>query len=474
MNLQRTRLAGLLCLLLGLSTLTGCTSVNLEHMLHESTQQTQTLSDEPLTLIQTPEQVATAKARSMAWLQHPLSQEDAVKLALVNSPAWQALLAQHWADGTQIAQTGRLANPHWSLERMQTDDEVEFGRFLSFGLLDILTWPRRQQLANQALQQHQLLLSSRAVEHITQVRHSWVRAVAAQQQLDYAKQVFEAAEASQLLAQRMQRTGNFTSLQRAQQQLFYADAATQWAIAQHAYTAAREQLVRFTGLNPEQAQQLKLPKRLPDLPAAPTPTHEIAANAKTMRLDVQMAQQNLSQQDRSQALQWMNSLTDIELGLRADSIFNTQNHSTHTKQGVELGLRLPLLDSGDLQRTAARAKRLAAAQQLEATVRQAASQLRESYSAYRTAYDVAIHYRDEVVPLRKHIADENLLRYNGMLIGVFELLQDSRDQIGTVMAALRAQEQFWLADAALQASLLGKPIESTLSATSVPATTAKH
>ena len=35
------------------------------------------------------------------------------------------------------------------------------------------------------------------------------------------------------------------------------------------------------------------------------------------------------------------------------------------------------------------------------------------------------HYRDEVLPLRRVIAEENLLRYNGMLIGVFELLADA-------------------------------------------------
>ena len=59
----------------------------------------------------------------------------------------------------------------------------------------------------------------------------------------------------------------------------------------------------------------------------------------------------------------------------------------------------------------------------------ARSEVREAYSAYRTAYDLARHYRDEVVPLRKRISDENLLRYNGMLIGVFELLADAREQV---------------------------------------------
>ncbi len=36
----------------------------------------------------------------------------------------------------------------------------------------------------------------------------------------------------------------------------------------------------------------------------------------------------------------------------------------------------------------------------------ARSQVREAYSAYRTAYDFARHYRDELVPLLQGISDE--------------------------------------------------------------------
>ncbi|MEO7813663.1 MAG: RND transporter, partial [Usitatibacter sp.] len=82
----------------------------------------------------------------------------------------------------------------------------------------------------------------------------------------------------------------------------------------------------------------------------------------------------------------------------------------------------------------------------------------ESFGAYRTAYDIARHYRDEVVPLRKAIADEMLLKYNGMLIGVFELLADSRAQIASVIQAIDAERDFWLADAALRAAVVGRPL----------------
>jgi outer membrane protein TolC len=87
----------------------------------------------------------------------------------------------------------------------------------------------------------------------------------------------------------------------------------------------------------------------------------------------------------------------------------------------------------------------------------AGSQVRESYHGYRTAYDLARHYRDEVIPLRKTIAEENQLRYNGMLIGVFELLADAREQIGSVVQAIEVERDFWLADAALQGALIGRP-----------------
>ena len=82
--------------------------------------------------------------------------------------------------------------------------------------------------------------------------------------------------------------------------------------------------------------------------------------------------------------------------------------------------------------------------------------MRESYSAYVTAYELAKHYRDEVVPLRKKISEENLLRYNGMLTSVFELLADAREQVASVNAYIDSLREFWIAETDLQRSLGGK------------------
>jgi outer membrane protein TolC len=86
----------------------------------------------------------------------------------------------------------------------------------------------------------------------------------------------------------------------------------------------------------------------------------------------------------------------------------------------------------------------------------ARSSVREGYAAWQIRYDVARHYRDEVVPLRRRIGNENLLRYNGMLVSVFELLADAREQIGAVNGYLDALRDFWLAGTDLQGTLGGR------------------
>ena len=383
--------------------------------------------------------------------------DNAVQLALSNSPAVQTLLAQSWADMAQAQQGGRIANPVFTLERLRLGDELEIGRLLSFGLLDLLTLPRRQAIAQDQVAQARVQLAANVVDQVTQVRQAWVRAVGAQQSVQYAKQVQTSAQASAELARRMQQVGNFNKLQRARQQVFYADATAQLAASQHAATAAREALTRQLGLTDAQAAQLKLPERLPDLPKMPKPPEAVNTNAPEQRLDIQIARHQLDAAGKAQGLALLNSLVDVELGLRRDTIFDNAAGTQATKRGFELGIRLPIFDWGNARRDAMNARSLAAANRYDSAVRNATSQLRESYSAYRTAYDVARHYRDEIVPLRKTMADENLLRYNGMLIGVFELLADNREQISAVLAALNAHQQFWLADAALSASMTGNP-----------------
>jgi multidrug efflux system outer membrane protein len=125
------------------------------------------------------------------------------------------------------------------------------------------------------------------------------------------------------------------------------------------------------------------------------------------------------------------------------------------KRGFELELPLPIFDWGQGRNARAEGVYLQSAARVRAVAVQARSEAREAYHGWRTAHDVAKHYRDEVVPLRKFINDEMVLRYNGMLASVWDLLGDVRMNIAAVNASIEAQRDFWLADTDLQLVLTG-------------------
>ena len=140
------------------AVLSGCASVNLEQNISSANAATSSFTDGKLTLARAKNEQEALRRRASDLLAKPLSQQDAVQLALVNSPSLQAIVAQNWADSSTAAQSGRIANPILSLERVRLGSETEIGRILSFGLLDLLTLPTRKGIAEQRIKQTQLSL----------------------------------------------------------------------------------------------------------------------------------------------------------------------------------------------------------------------------------------------------------------------------------------------------------------------------
>lgn len=388
----------------------------------------------------------TAELNVEAELAKPLDRDAALRIALAASPEMRRLLALQEGALLDAAAIGRLTNPRFTYERLRSAEGLDIERWVSFGLLDVLTWPQRQRIARAELESARLRLATTVLDRMTEVRQAWVRAVAAAEKRGYAERVLASAEASAELARRMESAGNFNRLERARQQTYEADARARLTTAQQDELEARELLVRLLGLSAQQAASLQLPQRLPELPTQPMAGDELLTTVKSTRLDLRLAAADWQAAAAANGLTRIGSLTDVELALRDGS-----------PRGFEIEVVLPLFDPGELKRGAARARLEAAAHELEQVAVVAASDLRVSYSAYRSSHENAVHHRDVLVPLRKSMSEETLLRYNGMLIGVFELLADARDQVDTVIAAIEANERFWLAEASLQASLLGRP-----------------
>ena len=362
---------------------------------------------------------------------------------------------------SEVVQAGRLPNPGVSFARLKRGDEVELERGLHFNLARLVAMPMIQQVESRRFARTQGETAMAVLSLAAETRKAYFQALAAEETVRYMRQVKEAAEASAELARRMQAVGNFNKLQRAREQAFYADAALNLARAEQTQRSTRERLTRLLGVWGEQTA-FKLPERLPDLPKAPEDRPDIERVAMAQRLDVQGARLAVEQTAKNLGLTKTTRFINVlELG----AMRNGSNEAP-TQTGWEIGVELPLFDWGGARVARAEAVYMQAIDRAADTAINARSEVREAYGAYRSAFDIAVHHRDEIVPLRKLIAEENVLRYNGMLIGVFELLADARLQIASVNSYIESLRDFWIAQADLEMALIGKP---SLSAAPGPA-----
>jgi hypothetical protein len=277
-------------LALAIAGLAGCATVNVDQSMGSINQSTSAMTQGKVTLALNDEQRNKLREQADELLKNPLSPNSTVELMLLNSPDFQALLARGYADAALAAQSGRIANPIFNFERITVGDELEIGRLFSFGLLDLITLPWRQQAATTRIERAHLLLAGDVIGQVAQARGAWVDAVVARQKAQYAERVYENAQASAELAKRMEEVGNFTISQRIRQQMFYSEAALGLAMARQEALASREKLARIVGLDDQQMARLQLPDRLPNLPDTVKDAKEVSAQA-TNRLDVQIAKQ---------------------------------------------------------------------------------------------------------------------------------------------------------------------------------------
>ena len=401
--------------------------------------------------IKTERDAENARAAVKKLLATPLTPDAAVQIALLNNRGLQATYAELGIAEADVVQAGRLVNPGFTFERLHRGDDVSIDRTFLFNILGLITMPVRTDIEKRRFALTQGRVAAETLQTAADTRRAWHSAVAAQEAVKYMEQVRMAAETSAELARRMAAVGNFSKLDQAREQAFYAEATAQLARVRQQSLAERERLTRLLGLSGEDIQ-FKLPERLPDLPRAPKEIADLESTALRQRLDVQSAMQEAENIAATMGLTKATGyLNVLEVGYRRNSETGQPRQT-----GYEIELRLPIFDWGSARVARAEYTYMQAVNRVADTAVRARSEVREAYAAYRTAYDLAKHYRDEIVPLQKRISEENLLRYNGMLISVFELLSDARRQVSSVNAYIETLRDYWLSETSLNLALNGK------------------
>jgi outer membrane protein TolC len=407
----------------------------------------------------TPEEERKVESRVAELLSRPLTAEDAVQIALLNNHRLRAEFQELGISEADLVQAGRLPNPRFDLRHASAAGQYDIEQTLSFDVLSLLTMHSARDIEKRRFAQVQQAVVLQISQLANEVRQAFFAAVAARQSVEYLSQVRMAAETGAALAQRMVAAGNWNGLDEAREQTFYADAAMRLTLARLAEDSARERLTRLLGLAaaiptaPSGLPALQLAERLPELPQRLDELPDIERVVLENRIDLRLMRMHIDELAHSLNLTKSTRFVNV-LDLGATRVKQgTQQDPYQT--GLVLTLEVPIFDSGAAHVRKAEAVYAQAVDRFAQAAIEARSQVRQAYAAYCAAFDLAVQQRDEVVPLRKSVAQQNLLRYNASLISIFELLADAREQIASVDGYILALRDFWIAKSDFDGELLG-------------------
>jgi outer membrane protein TolC len=400
-------------------------------------------------------EVADAAASEQVYrlLAHMLSADIAVQIALLNNRGLQAAYNELGIAEAINVEANLPPKPTFAVSRITTPVEFDVERQVAGDILALATLPARSRIAADRFHQAQLDAAEATLRVAMETRRNFYRAVASRQVSAFLDDATAAAATASTIAKRLGETGAMNKLDQSREQAFAVELDTQRTVARQQAEEAREALVRSLGLSRNDIR-LKLPKILPALPRQARNETSVEIDAIRRRIDLQIARIEVDALAKSYGL--VNATRFINL-LEVAGISRTQREGglAGTGGGVEVTFEVPIFDFGEARLRKAGEAYMAAVNRLSEIAVNVRSQARAAYGAYRAAYDVAIRFRDQVVPLRKVIADETTLRYGAMQIDVFALLAEARARIAADVAAVEAQRDFWLARTDLDAAVVG-------------------
>ncbi len=430
------------------SLLAGCTSLD-TRIARESVRQSirEKIGHEVDVLARSPRQKATAI---------PVMSADAgVRLALGDKPRVEAILAELDAAEAQALQASLLKNPFLHASLLFPNDSqgkaIDIG--LSWDVLGLLTLGPRREAADQARAAARHKAVAGFLELAARSRIAWFIHMADREGAALLADQAEAAELRAEIAQRLEQAGNLPPLASSVAQAARLDARFALEDAEMASRTSLERLAALLGVN--DPARLALPDNLPRLPAVdpatpdPSTLESVDLQLAALGADLERARQ---QGESARRAGWTEAL---ELGWGWE-----RETSGEWKDGPSLGLSVPIFDTGEARRAAARFE----ATQLEARIAERklalAREAREASSRMQRARMRVEHLREHLLPLLSDSQDQALLQYNAMQKSPFHLIDLKQRELAAIRQLVMGLADYWQARTILEALKMGISLDA--------------
>ncbi|HSO07858.1 MAG TPA: hypothetical protein VLW45_11500 [Pelomicrobium sp.] len=342
-------------------------------------------------------------------LARPLTLDDAVRVALLKNPDMIRAYRQLGVAPADLVRSGLFAAPGEAFNLRR----------------DFLGLPYSEGPAPARLpDQQRVAIADRAAAVAAEVADAYLELAAIEATLPALEQLVEADTAALELADGQRRAGNLSAYKALPYKVEHAEAVFARDLARVSQENGRVRLARLMGVSADAlpASTAGLPKLPETLPAS----RELQQVAWLNRADARTA----------------------DAALRAENPFGTPARNPEYRDV------LPLVAPGRVLRTEARLPE-AEIDVLEVRHRIAA-EVGDAEGRLRMAHAKATKLNTLILPVRAELTDEAIKHYNGMLIGVYELLEAKREEIEKQAEYHEAVRDFWKAYFDLERAIGGQ------------------
>lgn len=451
------RSAGIVIIMIGSIVFTGCASVPKDAGFSDVQNLTrQRIGRQVQWNRSTPEDGKVTEAiRSI--LQEELTLDEAVQISLLNNRSLQAMYEELSIAQADVVQAGLLRNPIFGASFRFPDRPVdgrrgtntEFSVVQDF--LDLLVIPLRKKIAATHFDQTKLRVGNAVLNLASEVRSAYYSLQANEQILEMRLTVAQATEAAAELASRQHEAGTLSMLDLMNQQGFHAQAKLDVAQTDIQIITDREHLNRLMGLWGTDTTW-QIPHRLPELPKTEIMLDQLESKAVSQRLDLAALRKEV------ETIAYALLLTRryryfyvFEVGV--DTEHDVADDVNFT--GPNVTIELPIFNQRQAEIARLEAQLRQRQQHLSSLAINIRSEVRELRDQLLAARNRVKYYHDSILPLRQRIVEESQLYYNGMLIGVYELLLAKQNQINAGREYIEALQNYWIARSELEHAVGG-------------------
>lgn len=382
-----------------------------------------------------------------------LTAESTVKVALLNNRNLRALYQELGVAEAELVQAGLLPNPVLSANVRfglgPSGTGTEMG--LVQDVISALQIPLRKRVAGATLEAAKVATADAVLKLVLDTKATFYRLQGVLQMLELRRTVASATAVSREVAERQHTAGNISDLDLATEVALNEESKLELASAEVAVVGDREELNTLLGLWGERTAWRMAP-RLPALPRTDVAPAGLETLAVSQRLDLEEAR-----------LRTVGAVAQYRLGRFYGLIPNASMGAATEREvdggwslGPALDIPVPLFDQSQALLASGAARVRGNEERYAALAIGIRAQVRRAWSHLDAARTRAEYFEKVIIPLQARIVEETQRQYNGMFIGVFQLLQAKREQVEAGRRYVEALTDYWVSRTDLERALGGE------------------